>query len=955
MKTKYILLFVLLLVSNTLWGQKIDGLPIQSWIKTADSLFEQGEFERSNQVLEKLVPTFQQGNNFAMLVNIENKIARNLIRQGKFDDALALLNTTDQNYQGRVNASEQAKYPYKGDFYTLTGEIYLNKGRNDVALEYFQKAMAHYEAIEGANVQQEKAECYENIGLYYWNTGNNELGLEYQNRALDLRKQIFGENHPEVANSYLNIGLIHGAENPDQAQKFYRTALNTYKEVFGENHPAVANTYNNLAIISQVQNKYDVALFQLESSLNITKEVYGENHPNNAFIYSAMGQIYLLQNKDSAALASEQRALEIYKNTYGDKHPEIANTYNLLGAIYTNQGKFQQALQMYQSALIANVADFQSLNYYENPSIDKAYKVISLLTTLRLKAEVFENLHYVKTLKLKDLESALYTLELCDKIIEKMRQTALNKNDKIALGKIAAEVYEDAIRVSLGMSLIVLKKDIYRKKAFNFAEKSKSYTLLQSISESNAKNFAKIPKELTDQEKQIKEDIAYIEQKLANKPKASEEASLRNQLFELNRQYDNFSKELEKKFPEYYNLKYNVNIADVNSLQELIDKEAVLLSYFIGEKNGGRLYIFAISKNDFEVFDLPKYSDLDAKIRLMRNSIYYKIKDKFIATSYALYKQLFPKSFANKKQLIIIPDGRLGSIPFEALLTDKVDTKDAKNINNKTLPYLIKKQAISYAYSATLFQQNTAKANQEQATSASYAQNFGEIFICAPIHFYNRNGLNDLPATEKEVNGIKQLFGDVLSNIFTEDKANEAIIKSGILKKYKYVHFATHGIVNETNPELSQIFLSKPRETPLVVIGENTGERGKNLIEIGASEDGNLYAGEIYGLELNADLVMLSACQTGLGKIAKGEGIIGLTRAWLYAGARNLMVSLWSVADETTSKLMIDFYSFLLKGENKNEALRLAKLKMIETGAIINSEKNELEVYYWSPFVLIGK
>jgi CHAT domain-containing protein len=112
-------------------------------------------------------------------------------------------------------------------------------------------------------------------------------------------------------------------------------------------------------------------------------------------------------------------------------------------------------------------------------------------------------------------------------------------------------------------------------------------------------------------------------------------------------------------------------------------------------------------------------------------------------------------------------------------------------------------------------------------------------------------------------------------------------------------------------------------------------------------------------LELDADLVMLSACQTGLGKVARGEGIIGLSRALLYAGAKNLMVSLWSVADESTSQLMIDFYSFLLKGENKNEALRLAKLKMIREGINSNIKKNtkkkELEVYYWSPFVLIGK
>jgi CHAT domain-containing protein len=947
MKNRFLILLAFLLISNILQAQTANT---KQWLISADSLFEKGEYEKSNQILEKLLPIFQQKNEWGMMMNVQNKTARNLIRQGKFDDALALLAFADQSYQSKVSITEQENYPQKGDFYNITGEAYLNKGRNDIALEYFQKAMTHYEGIKNTNVAQEKAECYENLGLYYWNIGNNELGLEYQNRALGLRKQIFGDNHPEVANSYLNVGLIYGTENPDQAQKFYRTALNTYKEVFGENHPAVANTYNNLAIISQVQEKYDVALFQLGNSLDITKEVYGENHPNNAFIYSTIGQINLVQKKDSAALANQQKALEIYKNAYGEKHPEIANTYNQIGALYATQGKFQQALQAYQSALIANVADFQSTNIYENPSAEKSYKVISLLTTLRLKSEVFENWHYVKTLKLKDLEVALTTLELCDNIIDRMRQTALNKNDKVALGKIAAEVYEDAIRVSLGMSLVVLKKDIYRQKAFNFAEKSKSYVLLQSISETNAKSFAKIPKNLIDKEKQLKEDIAYIEQKLANKPQPAEEARFRNQLFELNRQYDNFSKDLEKNFPEYYNLKYNVKIVDVKNLQEVIDNETVLLSYFIADK-AKRLYIFAVSKKDFEIFDVAQQAELENKIRLMRNTIYYKVPEKFIATAHQLYKQFFPKSFSTKKSIVVIPDGRLGTIPFEALLTAKVDTKDPKSIDLKQLPYLIKKQAISYAYSATLFQQLSMKTQ----TTVAGAGNYGKIFICAPVRFYGQGGLNDLPATEKEAQAIQALFGENLCNAYIGDKANEGLVKSSILKEAKYLHFATHGVVNEANPELSQIFLTRPSNTPLVVVNESSNERNKSILETSAGEDGNLYAGEIYGLELNADLVVLSACQTGLGKVAKGEGIIGLSRALLYAGARNLAVSLWSVADESTSKLMIDFYGFLLKGENKNEALRLAKLKMIEDGVNVNPNKRELEVYYWSPFVLIGK
>jgi CHAT domain-containing protein len=150
------------------------------------------------------------------------------------------------------------------------------------------------------------------------------------------------------------------------------------------------------------------------------------------------------------------------------------------------------------------------------------------------------------------------------------------------------------------------------------------------------------------------------------------------------------------------------------------------------------------------------------------------------------------------------------------------------------------------------------------------------------------------------------------------------------LAKYKVLHFATHGFVNSERPELSGLVLAQ----------DTTG-----------GEDGVLYSGEIYNLKLNADLVVLSACETGLGKIQKGEGIIGLTRALLYAGAKNMIVSLWQVADESTSDLMVDFYKNSLENKGQiaySEALRNAKLKMISEGRYAHP-------LYWSPFILIGK
>ena len=187
--------------------------------------------------------------------------------------------------------------------------------------------------------------------------------------------------------------------------------------------------------------------------------------------------------------------------------------------------------------------------------------------------------------------------------------------------------------------------------------------------------------------------------------------------------------------------------------------------------------------------------------------------------------------------------------------------------------------------------------------------------------------------------------------IKTHQQANESLVKSDEMQNYKILHFATHGFVNENNPELSGILFAQDTSKTLQGL--------QNLIRSNLEQnEGILYQSEIYNLNFNADLVVLSACETGLGKITKGEGVIGLTRALLYAGSKNIIVSLWSVNDKSTSKLMIDFYENLLAEKKPykvsknlikyNKPLSEAKRKMIKDGKYAHP-------YFWSPFILIGE
>lgn len=889
------------LASVTLYAQKPQEL-----LKQAKNYAQKDAYEKAITAIKQAGKGFEKANDWKMYVTCQNQMGEYLIRVGKLDDALAIC----QKMSAYIGEKQGKDSKLQADMLNVTGEVYMNRGQNDLALENFQKALKIYKTLKD---NAEEASCYSNLGLVYWNTNNQALAEEYHIKALNLRKSIFGNKHLEVAASYNDLGLIYNNSDPDKAYNYYEKALEIYTRE--RQQIRVANAYNNMAIIKQNQRIYPEALDFFDQALQIRKKIYNENHPNVAFVYTNIGRVYAEQDKIEKALDYQGKALNIYQKNYGGKHPEIANIYNLIGSVFMKQNDYKEAIDNYQKALIANVPEFNEAGIAANPVLERYYNADLLMNSLLLKAQALEARHFGKTLRFKDLKIALATLEKCDELLEKIRRLRTNQSDKIALGKIGTEIYEDGIRISMAMSDVSLNKKYYYNKAFYFAEKSKSAVLLDAIIDTDAKQFAGIPANLLAKEKQLKAEVSYYEQQLASGLEAAKEKEVRDKLFALNRTYDTFIKQLEKDYPDYFNLKFNTLTVSVSQIQQQLDNESAMLLYFIAQKTQ-RLYYFYISRKKFKAIDLPLVERFDRYIISMRNRLYFRRN--YQESGRLLYKQLFPQRISGKiKKLIIIPDGVMGTIPFEALLT--------KNIKPRTSvrdwPYLIHKRGITYSYSATLF----AQSKDDEPTSAA----FKDILLMAPVNF---DRLNNLPATKTEVKKINQLFAQKQgkTQMYLLDKANESQIKSKELKKYRYVHLATHGVVDEAAPELSRVFLAKNNK-----------------------DDGSLYFGEIFNLELNANLVTLSACETGLGKLSRGEGIIGLTRALLYAGAKSVMVSLWSVADESTSQLMIYFYEYLLEGKSKYEALRQAKLKLIREGE--NYKGEPLPAYYWAPFVLIGK
>lgn len=875
-----------------------------------DSAYIQAEYDFANGYHEKAYEGYKKASldyenqkdysNYA-LCNL--KMAQCHLARGKADIGVKLAERTlAYVYEVPNNGKLQAQN------HSILGDGYLSLGRNDLALEIFSKE----ERYHGDDNTLDAARCYNNLGVVYWNTENKATALAYHEKSLSIKKGLLEENDPAIADSYINIGLIYLKDDYLQSIIYFNRALAIYQKNYGDVHPKVANCYSNLAFAFSYQDKHLEALQYLDLVMEIWDSSFEGDHPNKAFTLSNRGGILKANGDLDEALHFQQLALHQYLRIYGEKHPEVANAYSLIGSIYLSKNKYQQAVEHFQASIYSNLFSQEPKTIYDQPELTNFYNADILLSSLMSKASTMEALHYEKTLKPRDLIGSLETYTTCDELITQIRQLRLSEADKLKLGITSSEVYDNGIRIAIELSKRTWNKKKYLNKAFEFCERSKSAILLEAIQETKAKSFSGIPEDMLALEDSLKTEISYLKQKLAKTDTNNED--LKQELFKYDQSYRSFIEQLESDFPAYFNLKYNQKFASVEELQKVVSENSAILSYFTGENN---VYIFNITKNSFKVTTIPKIDDFFQTSKAFRNSIKYDVFNILEETSLKLYNQLIPKIGKNVNHLIILPDGVLGTLPFEAFTIDS----EAEREGYAQLTYLIEKYAVSYDYAATLLLERLK--NTESTTSKG-------ILLAAPVSFTeNEIYMPELPDSKTEIDEIKYLF------LSTEQKpviavgkdASESVIKQDDLFNYKYLHFATHGMVNESKPELSRVFLS-PDDI----------------------NDGSLYSGEIYNLKINADLVTLSACETGLGKLAKGEGIVGLSRSLMYAGARNLIVSLWQVADASTAQLMIDFYKQHLHHSDNNlfnDDLRKAKLSLLHSD-------NYSSPYYWAPFILVG-
>ncbi|MBQ4819734.1 tetratricopeptide repeat protein [Aquimarina sp. MMG016] len=816
-----------------------------------------------------------------------------------------------------------------GENHFNMGIVYTNLGATYNTINQFSNSEYFYKKALSIFIENKYttgiSNLYTNLGNLYQENGEYDKSIIYHKKGLAIGLEVYGETHPNVGKAYNNIGNSYSfKEENKEALKYYDKALKIYKTVFGENHKSIATTYNNLGILYAREKKYDTALNYYEEAIRILKNFVNQDHPQIAFYNNNIADLYAKMGQPENALLYFKKGLNMVQNRYGKKHLLTTSYYIKIAKVYNQLEKYENAIAYFDKALTTNNKNQNIKNFDNTFNVSENYNPSLLLETVQGKAKTFQ-LKFLENNILKELERSASLFKEADILINNIRQSYKNHKDKLSFAKQTKETYYNAIKTHLLKHQETQKQESLEK-VFYYIERSKSNILKELLDDNFSKNFSGIPKELLVLEKKLKTNRAFYTSQIINNNSKTSIDSLKikeyeNQLFAIDTKQDSLIKKLKTEYPQYYQLKHKNELMSLSEIQKKLDNESTLLEFFTADVN---TYVVIISKRNVSAKKLvtPK---LDKNIQLLRQSITNKNTANYKKFASALYKELITpiKDQIIGDNLIIVPDGPLWHLNFDLLLTENVDSN-----NPKQLSYFLNDYAINYANSANLlfnsFKSDQKSEKKEECLAFSFTDSSNIVNSKAISLATLRGSVDDLPGTRKEIKAISNI---VKGQYYYGSEAIEANFKKNV-GKYNILHLALHGEVDNEHPEKSKLFFTKSKDT---------------------LEDNLLYSHELFAIDIPAELTVLSACNTGTGKIAKGEGIMSLGNAFQYAGTKSLLLTSWAVSDQTTPELMKYFYSNLKKGMNKSKALQQAKLQYLNNAAV-----NRTNPFYWGGFYLLG-
>lgn len=772
-----------------------------------------------------------------------------------------------------------------GNTLNSLGSLYYGVFRDySLALEYLDGAekirMDLGDSLNLGRTIHVKASTLENLGQF-------EKALKYFNLSLELNQQ--SGDWIRVAESLLKSGsILNNLGRYEDAMESLGKALELYNEL--DDKTGISDALNQIGFVYLKMGDYNKAMEEFGEAIRITEEL--DDQWGLAGIYNNMGVMLQGVGRTEKGLEYYKNALAIYEELKDSA--SILITLNNTGTAYFDSKDYLTAEEYHRKGLnlsrdlkfrdqeasyLLNLANDQSILGKTNEALENftaGFEIARTLNSPDLKWKFIAGLAENYEAR-GEYDRALEFNDTALKILEGIRNKIPGEEFKRSYMARERFVFQDIINL-LGILHERDETKGYDTLAFSYEEQSKSRVLLDLLAESPGHG--------------------------------SGETAQRSE---------------ELKEPEPVSIK--------EAMALCTDKNTVILAYSAGDSSS---YLWVITQSHHKLFRLPDINTLQQQIETIRFALLdprQGASEYLIQAGTSLYEELIKPAepfLKRNSKLVIIPDGVLYYLPFEVLLTER--NKDDGETAFSDFPFLLKKYPVSYAQSASVLKSLMSESDGMSKPNSGIRRlvAFGDPNYESADESASGTGkrYDRLEYSGKEVENISTFFKSGDSEIYLRNDATEENAKrEGALKKFNFIHFATHGYIDEDKPDLSSLVLTK----------DNNSE-----------EDGFLQAAEIFNLDLNADLVVLSACQTGLGKLVRGEGMVGLTRAFMYAGAPSVIVSLWSVSDMSTALLMGEFYKNLIKNKlSKTEALRKARLKLI-------ADKKYAHPFYWAPFVLIG-
>ncbi|MDR8391353.1 CHAT domain-containing tetratricopeptide repeat protein [Aliifodinibius sp. S!AR15-10] len=940
---------------------------------------ERGNFKEAEFYLSEAVNMYQKNGtkDTTRYVDILFDLTESLYQRAKYDEAISRLNIIKplvqenkdvgnlvlvHNYMGLI-LKYQSHYPAAQEQYQKALELAIqsndslmiaiihdNLGGVNRALGDYPRALEHskqaLELFNNVGTDHNVAITLNNIGLVYNYLSMYDRAYDYFSRSLELSKTL--DNTARLTTAYLNMGMVHyNLGNYDQALISYQKALEYVRQTGNpvkQGHLLVnlGNLYHQLGDSKKSLEYYQESL-ELVMAHNITSPAeLSTKYKNIATRQVDLGQMekaranyhkalemrkktgnireIALSYLDIAQLERQRNALDNARK-YAMRSKEIADSTQIgdlkvdvsvvLGSIQRDMGNPEKAIGYFRDA------------YHQGQSLSTQ----ETLKPLSLLAHTFDDM---------ESDSAIY---YGNRLVETIES---NRSKVGELSSLKSGFFEGYSDFYVDLASWVLKYHGDESRAFGLVEASRARSLLDELVQASQNLDQELSVETRLKKQQMLEAIETLQARIDTTPDPSQNRKIQSKLRDAELEYAAFMNQIRAQNPGYKKLEYPSPISAEAATALVGDQTAILEYAFAGDE----LLIFLITPGNIRVerVEIENASEkLTQLVERFRDQILAHAQPTVLETaSNKLVPYLiepFYSELAEYANLMIIPDEVLAYMPFEAL---RIEDR-----------FLVEQFSVKYAPSMTTFsllrdkkRQHTAHERQMLAIAGS---NFGGT--SSPLR--RGEAYPPLPATLAEVDSIATKFAD--ADVFREGNFSEQFVKENLSKNYRFIHLATHGIIDEDYPNLSGLALSSAPQ------------------EASGKEDGMLRSSEIYQLNINSDMVVLSACNTGLGKMVNGEGLLGLQRSFFYAGVPTVSVSLWNVYDRSTAYFMDQFYSALLtSGESEGSgwgwdsllrwagwdssvpfgsaapAMRQAKLQMINHPLFHHP-------VYWAPFVVLGR